>query len=80
MASGKVTSKGQITIPLSVRRSLGLRPGDEVEFVNDRMGFRIEKKLVASPFRKYRGYLRHLAGQDPDELIDEMRGHDHSRR
>jgi len=51
-----------------------------VEFVNDRMGFRIEKKLVASPFRKYRGYLRHLAGQDPDELIDEMRGHDHSRR
>jgi len=27
-----VTSKGQITIPQSVRRSLGVREGDRVEF------------------------------------------------
>jgi antitoxin PrlF len=28
----KVTSKGQITIPQEVRRRLGLKQGDEVEF------------------------------------------------
>ena len=30
-----VTSKGQITIPVEVRRSLGLRQGDKVAFVID---------------------------------------------
>lgn len=29
---GKVTSKGQITIPLEVRNRLGIRQGDQVEF------------------------------------------------
>ena len=33
MAFAKVTSKGQITIPLKVRRTLGLRSGDRVQFV-----------------------------------------------
>jgi AbrB family looped-hinge helix DNA binding protein len=30
---GKLTSKGQVTIPIAVREELGLQPGDEVEFV-----------------------------------------------
>lgn len=30
---GTVTSKGQITIPISVRKHLELAPGDRVEFV-----------------------------------------------
>jgi len=29
----KITSKGQITIPLSIRNRFGLQPGTEVEFV-----------------------------------------------
>ena len=33
MASATVTSKGQITIPVKVRNSLGLNPGDRVQFV-----------------------------------------------
>lgn len=33
MPSATVTSKGQITIPAPVRRSLGLHTGDRVEFV-----------------------------------------------
>jgi len=28
----KVTSKGQVTIPLEVRRRLGIRQGDQLEF------------------------------------------------
>lgn len=33
MEIAKVTSKGQITIPISIRKSLGLREGDKVLFV-----------------------------------------------
>ena len=33
MATAKITSKGQTTIPKSVRDSLHLKPGDKVEFV-----------------------------------------------
>jgi antitoxin PrlF len=31
-----ITSKGQITIPREVRRRLGLKPGDRVDFVTER--------------------------------------------
>ena len=33
MASATVTSKGQITIPVQVRKALGLEVGDRIEFV-----------------------------------------------
>lgn len=33
MATATLTSKGQITIPVQVRTSLGLETGDRVEFV-----------------------------------------------
>ena len=33
MASATVTSKGQITIPVRVRETLGLKAGDRVDFV-----------------------------------------------
>lgn len=38
MASAAVTSKGQITIPVEVRRKLGLKPGDRVRFVEGEGG------------------------------------------
>ena len=32
----KITSKGQTTIPISIREALGIKPGDEVTYeVND---------------------------------------------
>jgi AbrB family looped-hinge helix DNA binding protein len=33
--TAKVTSKGQITLPVDLRRELEIRPGDEVLFVRD---------------------------------------------
>lgn len=33
MRSATVTSKGQVTIPLEVRKRLGLRPGSRLSFV-----------------------------------------------
>lgn len=41
LASMRVTSKGQVTIPLAVRRRLGIEPGAEVEFELDGRGARL---------------------------------------
>lgn len=38
MPSAKVTTKGQITIPLEVRRKLGLDAGDRIQFVERETG------------------------------------------
>lgn len=35
MASYRLTSKGQVTIPKEFRDAIGLRPGDVVEFERD---------------------------------------------
>ncbi|MBK6319124.1 MAG: AbrB/MazE/SpoVT family DNA-binding domain-containing protein [Dehalococcoidia bacterium] len=32
---GQVTEKGQVTIPIEIRRKFGLRPQTEVEFVEE---------------------------------------------
>ena len=53
MPVAKMTTKGQITVPKSVRDRLGLRPGDEADFVEDEAGYRLEKPLSESPFKKY---------------------------
>jgi AbrB family looped-hinge helix DNA binding protein len=37
----RVTQKGQVTIPLEVRRALGIGPGSEVEFELDEEGARL---------------------------------------
>ena len=35
MELAKVTSKGQITIPIDIRRKLGIKEGDKLLFVED---------------------------------------------
>jgi antitoxin PrlF len=37
----RVTQKGQVTIPLQVRRALGIQPGSDVEFELDERGARL---------------------------------------
>lgn len=74
MPTATVTSKGQVTIPKHVRERLGVHAGDEIEFVEEAEGFRIRRRIEASPFRRYRGFLRELEGSDPDALVAEIRG------
>jgi AbrB family looped-hinge helix DNA binding protein len=49
MAVATMTSKGQITVPAEVRGSLGLAPGDRIDFVEESDGqfaiFKREKSL-----------------------------------
>jgi AbrB family looped-hinge helix DNA binding protein len=74
MAKTRMTTKGQVTIPKEVRDRLGLRPGDELEFTETDGVFHVSKATSSIAIKKYRGYLKHLSGCDPDEVVSEMRG------
>jgi AbrB family looped-hinge helix DNA binding protein len=74
MEIAKVTSKGQITIPKEVREQLGLRPGDQIEFVRENGHFRVQKVSGRAPFSRWRGYLKHMKGVDVDAYVEELRG------
>ena len=56
--SSTIRSKGQITVPLEIRRRLGLKGGDRVEFIidNDQTVIR-PAQWVGNPFEKYIGVL-----------------------
>lgn len=41
MPIATLTSKGRITLPMSVRKSLGLRPGSKVDFIAEDDGFKV---------------------------------------
>jgi AbrB family looped-hinge helix DNA binding protein len=51
----KITSKGQITIPREIRRTMGVQPGDRVLFESDKEGIRVRPVRTVSPFAKYQG-------------------------
>jgi AbrB family looped-hinge helix DNA binding protein len=50
-----ITSKGQITVPLEVRRMLGVRTGDKLIFEDDESGIRVRPVHSRNAFSKYRG-------------------------
>ena len=74
MQVSRMTEKGQITIPKDLRESLGLRPGDHVEFRALKKGLEVRKQAKPGRFAQYKGFLRHLKGKMSKELLDEMRG------
>jgi AbrB family looped-hinge helix DNA binding protein len=51
----RITSKGQITVPYEVRRALGVRAGDKLEFETDGVDCRVRPVRSENPFEKYRG-------------------------
>jgi AbrB family looped-hinge helix DNA binding protein len=51
----KITSKGQITVPIEVRRMLGVKAGDRLLFESDGEGVRIRPIRSPSLLSKYRG-------------------------
>ncbi len=53
----RVTQKGQVTIPLEVRRALGIQPGSDVEFQLDGAGARllVDADRAADEIARVRG-------------------------
>ena len=74
MPVAKITSKGQITLPKEVRDSIGISPGEEVEFLKEENGYLLKKKVMRSPFDKFVGYLKEKKGISPDKIIEDLRG------
>jgi antitoxin PrlF len=70
----RVTRKGQITIPKPIRDRLGLQPGDDLDFVTEGGMIAIRKRVGSKPFARFRGYLRGHAGENADQLVEELRG------
>lgn len=58
MPSSTLSSKGQITVPVEVRKRLGLKPGDRVEFALDEGQTTLRRaRGPENPFLKYVGAL-----------------------
>jgi AbrB family looped-hinge helix DNA binding protein len=77
-----VTSKGQITIPVEVRRLLMVDAGDKVTFRANAEGVTVERKVDADVFERLRGTggFELPKGYEGIEgtvrFVREMRGHD----
>ena len=57
-----ITTKGQITIPVSIRRSHGLQPNDRVDFVTD------GDRIILIPVKTLRDFRGSVIGSGtPDE-------------
>jgi AbrB family looped-hinge helix DNA binding protein len=73
-----VTPKGQVTLPKRVRESLGVKPGEEVDFrMNDRGEIVVEKARGAARtgrLAKWRGFFG--PGPSTDEIMAMTRGED----
>jgi AbrB family looped-hinge helix DNA binding protein len=76
IASAKVTSKGQITLPAKLRERLGIKPGDRVSFEEDGMqGVRLIARTVTAADLK--GILKtnvRLTDEELEEAISSAFG------
>lgn len=76
-----VTSKGQVTIPVEVRRRLGVKAGDKLRFESQNSGFRVVRDADENVFEKWRGIGSGfpIKGNGREAIVAffrEMRGHD----
>jgi AbrB family looped-hinge helix DNA binding protein len=65
MATATVNAKGQVTIPVQVRATLGLRPGDEIEFFdleNGQFAVCVRPSHLPSPATPRHGVHLNLTG------------------
>ncbi|HTZ57111.1 MAG TPA: AbrB/MazE/SpoVT family DNA-binding domain-containing protein [Acidobacteriaceae bacterium] len=80
--SSTISSKGQITLPLEIRRRLGLREGDRVEFVvEDERTIIRPARTAENPFEKYAGSLPAFHSKaEIDAWLSELRDEEEPHR
>lgn len=72
-----VSEKGQVTIPKELRRTLGIRAGDVMEFLEDHGRLIGAKYVAADPVDAVYGSLADdlvFPQWDTDRFIEEIRG------
>ena len=73
MELAKVTSKGQITIPVAIRKALGVKDGDKVMFIEQEgkvvmMNASLDALLEAQ--RAFSGVADDLGLKDEQDVVD----------
>ena len=68
MVAATMTSKGQITIPVEVRKRLRLRAGSKVDFVENKAGELVLKPRIGD-IRSLRGIVKY---DGPPISVEEM--------
>ena len=69
----KIGDRGQVTIPKDIREQYGLLPNIEVEFIQEKNGVLIVKKIRdRSPVEQIYGILKKK--QNTDNYIEAIRG------
>lgn len=75
----RITSKGQVTVPIEIRERLGLLPNTEVEFELDRDAVRMKKAAAPRTLDRGRALIGHMRGRGTrrittDEIMKLTRG------
>jgi antitoxin PrlF len=68
----KISEKGQITVPKALRDRLGIRPGDELDVIDDGGRLVLSRAMPDDPVAAVYGILD--TGRSTDEIIEELRG------
>ena len=69
----KIGERGQVTIPKDIREQYGLLPNIEVEFIQEKYGILIVKKIRdMSPVEQVYGILK--KNESTDNYIEAIRG------
>jgi antitoxin PrlF len=70
--AGRISEKGQVTIPKKVRDALGIRPGDLVDFTVREGELIGRRRAPEIPWAEVYGMLK--TDKTTDELMRELRG------
>lgn len=71
-----ISSKGQITVPVEIRKALALRPGAKLKIRLGKNSEFIVSKVAGSFFARFQGVARRRAPwKSGDAARDALRGH-----
>ena len=82
MATAALTSKGQLTIPISIRKKLGLQPGDQVLFIEREDGevvVRAKKGNLMNVYGMFKSSGKPSSVEEMDEAVGRYLAEDDAR-